>query len=112
MEVDPAFQELFMGQVDAHLAKRVYERPAYRDFRARLPLRLAPVLTEAAAAREMSVSAYLRRAGLAFAAYDLDLDLAQLLEDEPPILLRFAPPSDGRRMAGSGHGKWRIGGLQ
>lgn len=101
-----------MGQVDAKLARQKKAKKPHRDFRARIPLNAAPALNEAAAQRGMSVSAYLRRAGLAFAAHDLGLDLAQLLEDEPATRSRFAGTAADREMGGQGHGLWRIGGLE
>lgn len=109
---DPHWRELMMGQVDAELAKRKRSKKPHRDFRARIPLGAAGALNQAAAARGMSVSAYLRRAGLAFAAHDLGLDLGELLADEPASRTRFAGTAADREMAGQGHGLWRIRGLE
>jgi hypothetical protein len=104
----PDWRDLMMGQVDAHLARRAKPKKPYRDFRARVPLAAAPVINTAAANRGMSVSAYLRRAGLAFAAHDLGLDLADLLADEPVTRLKFAGFPGDHADQGQGHGKWRI----
>lgn len=107
------WRDLVMGKVDAVLEKRkITDRAPHRDFRARIQLSAVGALVAAAQARGMSTSAYLRRAGLAFAAYDLDLDLADLLEDEPATRLKGDWPRANRREHGQGHGIWRIGGLE
>jgi hypothetical protein len=109
---EPDWRELMMGQVDAHLARRYPGKPPYRDFRARIPLVAAPALAQAAAARQMSVSAYLRRAGLAFAAFDLGLKVDDLLVDEPITRIsRFAGVRADFDPTGIPFGKWKIEGL-
>lgn len=111
MVSNPAWEDVLMGQVDATLASRVAKKPPHRDFRTRVPLSAASSIHEAAAARGMSASAYIRRATLAFAAYDLGLDLAELLRHEPATRLNSESPRAVRAMLGEGHGEWRIGGL-
>jgi hypothetical protein len=100
-----------MGQVDRVLASKTENKTPYRDFRCRVRPSQAGPLYEAATARGMSVGAYIRRATLAFVAYDLGLDLTDLLEDEPPTRIRFAQPGNDQSMRGQGHGSWRIGHL-
>lgn len=107
------WRELMMGQVDAELARRSRPKPPHRDFRARIPLSAAPALNQAAANRGMSVSAYLRRAGLAFAAHDLGLDLADLLSDEPTTRPgRFAGFRADLDPTGMPFGAWEIEALR
>lgn len=70
------------------------------------------VLTTAATARGMSLSSYVRRAALSFAAHDLELDRDELMAFEPP--LRPAGHfGGGARLGpetrfGRGLGHWRI----
>lgn len=104
-------EDLLLGQIDAVLATRKEKKPPHRDFKARMPLSTVQYVIEAAKIREMSVSAYLRRAGLAFVAHDMNLDLAELLEDEPVTRIRYESPNADRQEGGAGHGKWIIGGL-
>ncbi len=111
-ELTEDWQHLFMGQVDAKIAARKDTRKPYRDFKARIPLSAAPVLGAAAAQREMSVGAYIRRACLAFAAFDLDLDLAQVLIDEPETRRQYDGAFRDKAEAGQGHGNWVIEGLK
>lgn len=106
------WQELMMGRVDATIAKRTHPKAPHRDFRTRMPQSAVASILRAAELRGMSVSAYLRRAGLAFVAHDLGLDLAQLLEDEPPTRNKFDGPKKDKVMKGQGHGQWRIEGLK
>ena len=100
-----------MGQVEATLLTRKSPKKPHRDYRLRIPLSAAPALLAAAEKRGMSVSAYTRRASLAFAAHDLGLDLAQLLIDEPATRHKFDGGGLDREEAGQGHGNWVIEGL-
>lgn len=106
------WQEVMMGQVDVILDGRYPSKKPHRDVKARIQLSAVPALTEAARLRDMSVSSYTRRACLAFAAYDLGLDLADLLEDEPSQRLKSEPPHMSREEWGLGHGSWAIQGLK
>jgi hypothetical protein len=106
------WQEVVLGQVDVVLAGRAITKKPHRDFKARIQLSAVPALTEAAKLRNMSVSAYTRRACLAFAAYDLGLNLADLLEDEPSQRLKSDPPTTNLEEGGRGHGNWVIQGLE
>jgi hypothetical protein len=65
----------------------------------------------AAAARGMSKGAYVRRAALAFAIYDLHMRYEDVMADEPPI--RDVPEHSGkfRPRQGDGFGFWKILGL-
>lgn len=112
MHSDHDPEALLLGQVDARLAsRRAFPKPPHRDFRARMPLSAVPAIIRAARERDMSVSAYIRRAGLAFAAYDLGLDLKELLEDEPATRLKYEGVPHDRLEHGQGHGNWIIGSL-
>lgn len=101
-----------MGQVDSVISTRGYQKPPHRDFKARIQQSAAPSVTKAAADRGMSTSAYIRRAALAFAAFDLGLDLAELLQDEPATRLKSDGPRTNLLEAGEGHGNWTIEGLK
>lgn len=111
MTADMSPEDLILGMIDANLEARVVDKSPHRDYRARVPLSAVPALLEAADLRGMTISAYLRRAGLAFAAYDLGLSLDELLEDEPVSQLRWRNPGGNPSARGRGHGLWRIGGL-
>ena len=106
------WQEVVLGQVDVVLSGRDAQKKPHRDVKARIQLSAVPALTEAARMRDMSVSSYTRRAAIAFAAYDLSLSLADLLEDEPAQRLKTEPPSENREEGGRGHGNWVITGLK
>jgi hypothetical protein len=108
---NPDWRDLFMGQVDVEMAKRRWPKRPHRDFKARIQLSAAPAVTSAAANRGMSTSAYIRRAALAFAAFDLGIDLDQMLSDEPATRLKSEGPKTNRLEGGEGHGNWRIEGL-
>jgi hypothetical protein len=109
MAVDP--KDLLLGMVDAEMARRTVDKFPHRDYRVRIPLEAANLLVASAADREMSVSAYLRRAGLAFVALDQGIPLPVLLENEPRTRLRLASPKSDRSERGEGHGLWEIGSL-
>jgi hypothetical protein len=102
-----------MGRVDqvAATRKRTH-KPPHKDFRARIALSAAPIVVRAAAERGMSVSAYIRRATLAFAAFDQGLDLSDILADEPATRLKSEAPGMEREDGGRGHGQWVIRGLK
>lgn len=76
---------------------------------AQTPDRLRPFVVRAARKRGMPVSAYLRRAVLAFVVRDLDLDWDEVMEDEPSIDAEDNLPP--RRYRGRGFGNWKIRGL-
>jgi hypothetical protein len=76
-----------------------------------LPLEVADAIKDAAYGRGMTMSAYLRRAATAFAAYDTGVDFYELSENEYAI----SEPGQtlpGVRKAGRGHGSWVIRELQ
>lgn len=106
------WRDLVMGSVEAELDRRHKPKRPHRDFRARIQLSAVPMVVEAARRRDMSATAFLRRAALAFAAYDLGLDIDQILADEPATRLKSEGPKTNRYEAGRGHGDWRIMGLE
>lgn len=66
----------------------------------------AGFVAEAARRRNLSITAYARRALLAFVCHDLGLDWDEVMADEPGIWTRQElPPEAGR---GRGYGPWRI----
>ena len=111
-KAEPDFRELLMGSVDALFEERKTVKRPHRDIRTRVPVHIAPLIFKAAALRGLSAAAYLRRAVVAFAAYDLGLDAAQLLEEEPAMRLKGEGPKTNRLEAGRGHGSWGIRGLE
>lgn len=109
----PQGEDILLGMIDATLASRRkdYNIP-HRDFKARIQMSAAPHVVKAAQERGLSVSAYIRRAALAFAAHDLGLDLAEVLKDEPQWRLRTEGPRTNHSEGGEGHGNWQIKGLK
>jgi uncharacterized protein (DUF1778 family) len=63
-------------------------------------------LFRAAKARGLSMSAYARRAAIAFAAHDLDLNRVEVHENEPAIVAR--DENEPRMFHGEGFGSWNI----
>ncbi len=103
------WRELFLGRVDATLTGKVSDRHRpHRDYRARIPLGSAGFLVSAADQRNLSVSAYLRRAGMAFTAFDLGMSLADLLDDEPATRHKFDGPQSDAVPQLHAHGLWQI----
>ena len=85
----------------------VGSRPAPRYMiQALMDERYRSLIKRAARQRGMPVSHYVRRAVLAFVAYDLDIDFIELAEHEPAIPQEGTLPP--RKMRGRGYGKWRI----
>lgn len=57
----------------------------------------------------MSVSAYVRRAAVAFAEHDTGVPWDELMEGEPGFGVYGSPPGRGAiRVDGRGFGKWKI----
>lgn len=88
------------------------KRAGRRSIAVNYPTSLYAVVKDAAKARGMSMTAYQRRAALAFAVNDLGLtdDWARLMVDEPPVASYGRPVTT----AGFGFGPfgaWRILGL-
>ena len=71
------------------------------------PNELYVLVLEAAKARGMSMTAYQRRASLAFAEQDLGFDWLDEMRAEPPIG-SFVRPNAGVKSDGLGFGKWHI----
>lgn len=69
----------------------------------------AGLVREAARRRNLSITAYARRALLAFVCHDLDLNWESVMADEPGIWSRQTLPPEASK--GRGHGKWKIKGL-
>lgn len=103
--------EHWTTKLEAALEAKQPQRVSRRSSAINYPASLFPLLVEAARRRGMSVTAYQRRAVLAFAVWDLGLDWMHELEDEGPI----APPEGqviSREPArGRGFGRWKITGL-
>jgi hypothetical protein len=65
----------------------------------------------AAASRGMSKGAYVRRAAMAFAIYDLQMRYEDVMKDEPPIRDNPNESRPFRARHGNGFGLWKIMGL-
>jgi hypothetical protein len=66
----------------------------------------AGLVIEAARRRNLSITAYARRALLAFVCHDLDVPWEDVMRDEPGIWHRQSEPPEAR--GGKGHGPWKI----
>lgn len=75
---------------------------------ARLPKGSRALLKRAAHSRGIGMHAYVCRAVMAFVANDLQLDWAELMIDEHPIVKLGDPPRSRRPYAGAGFGDWRV----
>lgn len=82
-------------------------RTPRRSIAINYPNDLYALVLEAAKLRGISMTAYQRRASLAFAAHDLGFDWDLEMAAEPPVG-SFVRPGAGTKCAGSGFGAWRI----
>lgn len=69
------------------------------------------IIADAAWHRGMTVNSYLRRAALAFSAYDLGLDWWEVTANETHIGGKSSGRTSYERLHGSGYGDWIISGL-
>jgi hypothetical protein len=98
----PDWRELVQAKLDR-------EPVGTRSSAIRVNARIDRAIKDAAAARNMSVTAYIRRAAVAFAVADLDLSWDTVMIDEPGFGLAGENP--GRaviRPNGHGFGAWQI----
>ena len=100
------WREIVQDQVDANGSRQQTTRIGLH-----FPPTWARLVKQAAAARGMSYTAYVRRAAMSFAAYDMQVDLYEVLGEEPPTcdLINGTPKYTPKR--GRGYGLWRIMGL-
>lgn len=66
----------------------------------------AGYVAEAARRRNLSITAYARRALLAFVSHDLGIPWEEIMRDEPGLWHRQSEPPAAR--GGKGHGPWQI----
>lgn len=96
------WQDLLVDQVDG--ATRTPRRSLAINF----PPSMAGHIIAAARRRDMSITALARRALMAFVVYDLGLDWDEVMADEPRLRTFDAQGTEPERLAGGGHGPWRI----
>lgn len=108
MATKPDFRDVILANVDIKHDKRRRDKLPHRDFRVRVPLSAVTALRLAAERRGMSVSAYARRAAIAFVAHDLGISLTELLRDEPLTRHNSMRIADIVSEGGRGHGPWNI----
>lgn len=73
---------------------------------------LYAIVKDAAEARDMSMTAFMRRAALAIATVDQGLDWQTVMQDEPAIApFNQGGARTGVRKGGLGNGPWKIEGL-
>ncbi len=105
----PDFAEVIAGQLEA------VGRGQARDHKhggvltnVRLPLEMQALVDQAAReVRDISRNSYMRRAIMAMVVHDLGLDWSEVMAKEPGIF-NWDQDSRLQRLAGEGHGPWRI----
>lgn len=102
------WQDRLLSDYDAaHDPKRIRH-----TFGVNLPLEWLELVQTAAEARDISVTAFVRRAAMAITVADLSLDWETLMKFEPRIRpYTGLDGADPERAEGYGHGNWRITGL-
>lgn len=103
----PTPAELMEAAVEAALPQRTQRRSMAVNF----PDDLYVLVMDAARARDITMAAFLRRAAVAFAVYDQDLDWDDVMATEPGIRT-FTASGSSESLAGKGRGPWRIQGLR
>jgi hypothetical protein len=98
------WQEIIQAQV---AQSRVRDRAPRRSTALNYPQELYGLVLAAARERDMSMTAYSRRAVLAFAHHDVGFDWAKELAEEPAVA-SFSDPALRRELNGLGCGYWRI----
>lgn len=96
----------WMDLMDAAMAKNE-DRTARRSMAVNYPNSLYALVLEAARKRDLSMTAYQRRASLSFAQWDLRYDWWDAMEDEPPVG-RFTSTQARLNAVGRGFGPWHI----
>lgn len=96
--------------LDDQMASQEPHRAARRSIAINYPTDLYAYVLEAARLRGISMTAYQRRASLAFAAHDLGFDWLEAMLSEPPVG-SFDSPGKGVKSDGIGFGPWRIDAL-
>lgn len=93
--------------LDDQMASQEPLRTPRKSIAINYPNDLYVLVLEAAKARGVSMTAYQRRASLAFAEYDLGFDWLREMQAEPPIG-SFVRPGVGVKSDGIGFGAWQI----
>lgn len=107
------WQDKLLAEYDARKDAAPDRHPTPRHtFAVNVPPEWLELVQDAAQARDLSVTAYVRRAALAFAIQDLGLDWETVMKGEPRIRpFTGLDGGDPERALGYGHGDWRILGL-
>lgn len=94
--------------VDQAMAERQKSQDR-RSLAINIPPEWQGMINRAAAGREMTLTAFLRRSMMAFVAHDLGLDYFTIMEGEPTVVgfdrKKHKSRGSGR---GRGHGLWEI----
>lgn len=93
--------------LDDQMASQEPQRAPRRSIAINYPNELYALVLEAARMRGMSMTAYQRRASLAFAEHDTGFDWLHEMRAEPPVG-SFVKPGSGIKSDGLGFGYWRI----
>jgi len=104
------WREKLMDQVDAREVETASRR---RSIGLNFPTDLYELVQNAARERGISMAGFARRAAVAFAVHDLDLDWDEVMADEKPVQ-PYGVAEPGARAnegAGRGYGSWKIGSL-
>lgn len=98
-----------MDKIDEHLESRRDNRVQRRSLAVNFTPEQYALVSEASMGRQMSTTAFIRRACLAFATYDFDLDWDETMANEQSVAGFGTNTSTASKKAGSGHGPWVIG---
>lgn len=101
------WRKILLDQIDSKLTTRTR-----RSVGINFPVELHALLMRAARQRGMSMAAYTRRAALAFAIRDLELDYDMVMKDEPAVREFGEGMSLGDKLSGKGYGRWKIEALE
>jgi hypothetical protein len=98
------WEERLMGMIDANSETK----RARRSLAVQIPNAFMPLVMEVARKRNLSLTALVRRALMAFVVHDLGLRWADVMKKEPPIVPFGGTVADRRSMQGEGGGSWVI----
>ncbi len=107
MAAKPSWRNALLADYDA----RVDTRAPRSTIRPNFPPDWYELIQDAAIARNLSMSAFIRRASMAFAIYDLGLDWEAVMQEEPRLRGFGEIDSEPVDERGYGRGLWKIEGL-
>lgn len=100
------WRDVLLDKLDAQ------QKPARRSVAINLDDEQRSAILHAAEARGLSMAAFVRRAALAIAVHDLELDWDALNANEPRVRGYDDLAGDPIRAGGRGFGPWKITGLE